>query len=90
MSRYTLHLSKHSSKFLKKHPALKIRFVDAFRIITTDYDKALSVYGIKKLRGAFLNTYRLRIGKYRAIFRIINSNLVVYVIEIGARGDIYK
>ena len=33
---------------------------------------------------------RLRIGDYRAVFRIIGNELIVYVFDIGARGDIYK
>ena len=27
---------------------------------------------------------------YRAVFRIIGNELIVYVFDIGARGDIYK
>ena len=32
--------------------------------------------------------FRLRIGDYRALFDIINNEIVVY--EIGLRGQIYK
>ena len=35
---------------------------------------------------------RLRVGKYRVIFRFTSDNQIeiVYIIDIGARGDIYK
>ena len=34
--------------------------------------------------------WRLRQGSYRAICRIDNGELVVLVLKIGARGDVYK
>ncbi len=33
---------------------------------------------------------RLRIGDYRVIFRIEKDVLIIYVIAIGSRGDVYK
>ena len=41
---------------------------------------------IKSLEGK--DGYRLRIGGYRALFDIIDKEIVVY--EIGLRGQIYK
>jgi mRNA interferase RelE/StbE len=43
---------------------------------------------VKPLQGYTDGRQRLRIGKYRVIFKISGENL--YVIEIGSRGDIYK
>ena len=34
--------------------------------------------------------WRLRQGSYRAICRIDNGELVVLVLKIGTRGDVYK
>lgn len=34
---------------------------------------------------------RLRVGKYRVVYKYIGTNAVVlYIIEVGSRGDIYK
>jgi len=33
--------------------------------------------------------YRLRVGDYRVILDIINDKLVIYVIELGHRRNIY-
>ena len=47
---------------------------------------------IKPMQGYSDNVYRLRIGKYRIIYKITvdtNGDLV-YIIDIGSRGDIYK
>ena len=41
---------------------------------------------IKSLQGR--SGYRLRIGKYRVIYRIDGDNIIID--EIGSRGDIYK
>jgi len=45
-------------------------------------------YDLKKLQGT--NYYRLRIGEYRAILDIKEDKLIIIVIEIGHRKNIYK
>jgi mRNA interferase RelE/StbE len=42
----------------------------------------------KPLHGTLF--WRLRVGSYRAICQIINNELIVYVLKIGSRGDVYK
>ena len=34
--------------------------------------------------------WRLRVGGWRAICEIRNNELIIYVLKIGARGDVYK
>jgi len=34
--------------------------------------------------------WRLRVGGWRAICEIINNQLIIYVLKIGSRGDVYK
>ncbi len=43
----------------------------------------------KRLQGCD-GVYRLRVGPYRILYTVDNGNLVVYVIDAGSRGDIYK
>lgn len=43
---------------------------------------------IKKLEGR--EGFRLQIGGYRAIYRKLNDVLIIEVLKIGSRGDIYK
>lgn len=47
---------------------------------------------IKKLQGDWDDTFRLRVGKYRIIYRKFTDNKVevLYIMDIGSRGDIYK
>lgn len=43
---------------------------------------------IKPMEGKPLGRYRLRVGGYRAVYRMENGEICV--LDIGARGDIYK
>ena len=46
---------------------------------------------IKIMEGFKDGRMRLRVGKFRVIFRYENSNTIyVLVMEVGSRGDIYK
>ncbi len=44
---------------------------------------------VKKLSG-YDKRYRLRVGAIRVIYEINNDELIIIVINIGNRGDIYK
>ena len=47
---------------------------------------------IKPLQGYSDGRKRLRIGKYRVVFRIMEeaNESVLYIMDVGSRGDIYK
>lgn len=34
--------------------------------------------------------YRIRVGQWRAIYRVDETEIVVLVLDVGVRGDIYK
>ena len=44
---------------------------------------------IKKLEGRS-DVYRLRIGKYRFLYKIIKDRLLIFMLKADTRGDIYK
>ena len=44
--------------------------------------------GCKKLRGC--DAWRIRIGDYRAIYKIHDGQLIVTVITIGHRKEVYE
>ena len=45
--------------------------------------------GVKQLQGED-RLYRLRVGDYRVIYSIDGRRLVVLVIRIGHRGEVYR
>lgn len=90
MSFYVIKYSKSAEKFLKKNRMIGIRFFKAFEEVAQDVEN-IKFYDVKKFHSKqFDDIFRLRIGDYRAVFRIVNNELIVYVFEIGTRGDIYK
>jgi len=44
--------------------------------------------GVEKLSGQ--EKYRLRQGRYRILYLIEDQNLLVYVVKVGHRKDVYR
>ena len=44
----------------------------------------------KPLKGRLQGSYSCRVGSYRIIYKIFQSKLLVIVIDIGHRRDIYR
>jgi len=44
---------------------------------------------VKKIKG-YKDLFRLRVGDYRVIFTINDKDLIIIVLTIGNRGEIYK
>ncbi|MCF7970005.1 MAG: type II toxin-antitoxin system RelE/ParE family toxin [Methylococcaceae bacterium] len=83
---YKIHYKKSAAKALAKLPVkIADQFIDAFERVSLKQDEQLD---IKKLQNR--DGYRLRIGWYRALYRVIDEVLVIEVVAIGSRGDIYK
>lgn len=87
---YKVEYSKVAQKFFKNDKINGLKFFKAFEEIINDKENVkkydIAVYKVKNEYPA----YRLKIGGYRAIFEDRNDKLVVFVIKIGPRGDIYK
>lgn len=51
-----------------------------------------AVGDIKKMSGYKDGRYRLRVGKYRIIYKYLSDSEIeiLYIMNIGSRGDIYK
>lgn len=44
----------------------------------------------KKLKGTAKAYFRVRVGDYRIIYEVNNQELIIFIIEIGHRKDVYK
>ncbi len=45
-------------------------------------------YGYKKLKGE--EAFRIRVGDYRIIYEIEDDKIIVIIVSVGHRKDIYK
>jgi mRNA interferase RelE/StbE len=46
--------------------------------------------GDTRLLKGYRDLYRLRLGSFRVIYAIRNTELSIIILKIGSRGDIYK
>lgn len=86
MEKFRIEISASAEKALKKIPKK-----DLGRIIEVIQHLAISPYppGSRKLSGEE-DTYRVRQGNYRIIYQIEDQRLLILVLKIGHRKDIYK
>lgn len=80
---YQIIIKKPAKKFIDKLPMNeKRRVVAAIELLPNGED-------IKRLKGHG-DLLRLRVGDYRIIYTVDDGQLIVYVIDAGNRGEIYK
>lgn len=80
---YKIIIKKKAKKFIDKLPKNeRRRVVSAIERLPNGED-------IKKLKG-HSELLRLRVGDYRIIYSVDNGELIVYVIDVGNRGEIYN
>ncbi len=85
---YNYRLSKTVIKFLEKRDqAFLLRFDKKFDEIIENPIKSSA--DVKPYIG-HPGHYRLRIGKYRFLYAILEEEIVVYFYDADSRGGIYK
>lgn len=82
MIEYTFKFSKRAQKFIKKQSKNIQRQLEA------------AIYNLpagdtKEIK-AHKGFYRLRVGAYRIIYTVDNGEYIIYVVDAGNRGQIYK
>ena len=83
--RYRLSLKRSAEKELRSiHPQERERIIGAIRDLADDPRPAAA----KALTG--VDAWALRVGRYRVIYELEDALLVVTVIKIGHRRDVYR
>ena len=84
---YRVVVTPAPTKFLTKlrDESLKRRIIKALRVLENDPRPP----GCIKLQGHDA-LYRIRVGDYRIVYQIQDTVLVVLVVEIGHRREIYR
>ena len=85
MSAFTVRIEKTPRKFLKSLQISDKKRIDAALTLLADNPIPPKA---NKLSGC--DGYRIRVGDYRIIYEIQKSVLVVLVIDIGQRREIYR
>jgi len=85
MERYRLVFRKSVAKDLRRLPRKDVaRIVKCFRGLAHDPRGP----GCEKLSGE--ERYRVRVGVYRVVYEIKDDLLIVVVVRVGHRRDIYR
>ncbi len=84
---YQVVYRKSAAKTLTGMPKpLAEKFLTAFERLASDSEtERLDIKPLSGRQGC-----RLRIGQWRAIYRIEDEKMVIEVVRIGPRGDVYK
>ncbi|SFF58433.1 mRNA interferase RelE/StbE [Halobacillus alkaliphilus] len=83
---YEILLSKGAEKFVRKQDVpTKKRIKKALLDLAEDPHN--NILDTKKLSTGDM---RLRVGKFRVIYELDNENIIIHVLDIGSRGQVYK
>lgn len=85
--KYEVEISESAEKFLEKVPKRdRLKIIE--RIDALEQDPLPS--GSIKLQGYKEALYRIRSGDYRVIYSIKKDILVILIVEIGHRREVYR
>jgi mRNA interferase RelE/StbE len=83
---YKVVISRQILKSLDKIPVV---YLPGIKKAVNDLGANPRPFGYIKLAGS-KNTYRIRVGVYRVIYTIQDDILLVEVVKIDHRGNVYK
>jgi mRNA interferase RelE/StbE len=84
---WSIEYKRPARKALQKMPVeMARRFIAAFEALADNPER--KDLDVKPLQGR--PGYRLRIGTWRALYLLESGRLVILVVDIRPRGDIYK
>jgi len=86
VAKYSLRIKKSARKELESIPTK----ADKRRIIKRIQSLADNPRPPGALKLSGLERYRIRQGRYRILYTIENKVLIVHVVKIGDRKDVYK
>ena len=86
---YIIQYTKAADKFFNVHEDVREKYEAAIReLLVGTHPESVDV---KRIRGRMNDYFRIRLGKWRVIYAVINGTIVVInTISAGSRGDVYK
>jgi len=86
MARYDIEISQTAERQLKKLPRREQRRVLAAVVALGDEPVPR---GSRKLTG-YDDVFRIRVGRYRVVYSVAKKKLIIIVLKIGQRKDVYR
>ena len=83
--KYIVLIERYAQKQIMK---LDKKIIPVIKASIADLAENPRPYGYKKLKGE--DAYRIRVGDYRVIYEINDNTIIVTVVTVGHRKDIYK
>ncbi len=85
---YKIEFLKESREELNKiDPIWKKRIISKLKVLSENPESLKN--NIKKLKGKLINFYRLRVGNYRIIFSYEDDKMIILIVRVGHRKEIY-
>lgn len=86
MASYSVEVSRTAEKQLAQLPRIEqIRVLRVIQALADDPRPS----GCRKMAGSS-RTFRIRVGSYRVIYDIDDHRIVVVVLKLGHRRDVYR
>lgn len=86
MAKYSVRISASAEKQLKNLPRDDQRRVAAAIMALAENP---SPRGVRKLSG-YDDVFRIRVGTYRVLFSVSEAEVIVIILKIGHRRDVYR
>ena len=86
MARYDLEISRTAEKQLRKLPNADRQRV-ARKMSSLAHDPFPA--GTRKLAG-YEDIFRVRVGPYRILYSVGAATLIIIILKVGHRGDVYR
>lgn len=86
MSRYTVKIARRAIKSIAKLPRREQQRVRAAIDLLADEPRPPNCVAL----AGEDSVYRVRVGNYRIVYEIVDADLVIYVVRVGHRRDVYR
>ena len=82
---------RHAVKYLSRMPEDRKHQIKSVLSEVARLEDPLTHHHVKVMAGEWAGCFRLRIGNYRAIFRLVerDEGKFLEILQVGPRGDIY-
>lgn len=85
---YELHFLSSAKKEFTKLDLVAQKIIKEKLLILVEDPNTLK-NNIKALKGEYKGKFRLRIGEYRVVFQVKDKELVIIVVRVGHRKEVY-